>query len=305
MDNRNGSPNRDRTLKHAWLLVIVTISARVSVADVYVEAIPADLVVPPATQGEPTPGTRVRQFNRGYERSDVYHLLYLPTDWQEGKTYPVIVEYAGNKYKSSMGTVEGSSLGYGISGGKGVIWVCMPFVDKKKKRNAVTWWGDIDATVAYCKSAVRRICQEYGGDPNAIILAGFSRGAIACNYIGLRDDEIASLWCGFICHSHYDGVLERWPYADKDPDSALVRLKRLGNRPQLISDGSERLVAATRTYLEEVYPSGNFTFLTGGFREHTDTWVLRDIPARQAIRDWFHRVTGTAAKGLEVYNSVR
>jgi len=159
------------------------------------------------------------------------------------------------------------------------------------RRFTVTWWGDVDATVAYCKRTVRRICQEYGGDPNAVVLAGFSRGAIACNYIGPRDDEIASLWCGFICHSHYDGVLDGWPYADKDRDLALARLKRLGNKPQFISDGSERHVAATRSYLKGVYPSGNFTFLTGGFREHTDTWVLRDIPARKTVREWFHRVT--------------
>lgn len=279
-------------MKHASLLIMVPLFALGSIADLYVEAIPADLVVPPVTQGEPALGKRVRQFNQGYEGSDVYHLLYMPTDWQKGKTYPVIVEYAGNKYETSLGTVEGSSLGFGISGGKGVIWICMPFVDKTHRRNAVTWWGDVDATVAYCKSTVRRTCREYGGDPNRIILAGFSRGAIACNYIGLRDDEIASLWCGFICHSHYDGVLDAWPYADKDHDSALARLKRLGDRPQFISDGGEEAVAATRTYLEGVYPSGNFTFLTGGFREHTDAWVLRDIPARLTIRDWFHRVTG-------------
>jgi len=44
----------------------------------------------------------------------------------------VIVEYAGNgnyanKYGDvSSGEVEGSKLGYGISGGTGFIWICMP-----------------------------------------------------------------------------------------------------------------------------------------------------------------------------------
>ena len=269
--------------------MLVMLLSQISVAEFYIESIPADLIVPQATDGEPAPGKRVRQFNQNYVGSDVYHLLYLPTDWQKGKKYPVIVEYTGNKYKTSMGTVEGSSLGYGISGGKSIIWICMPFVDKENKCNAVTWWGDVDATVAYCKYTVRRICQEYGGDPNTVVLAGFSRGAIAGNYIGLRDDEIAALWCGFICHSHYDGVLDDWPYADKDRVSALARLMRLGNKPQLISDGGP--TTATKAYLKKVYPSGNFTFLTGGFREHTDTWVLRDIPARKAVREWFLKIT--------------
>ena len=42
----------------------------------------------------------------------------------------------------------------------------------------------------------------------AVILCGFSRGAIGVNYIGLHDDQIAALWAGFITHDHYDGVLE-------------------------------------------------------------------------------------------------
>ena len=85
----------------------------------------------------------------------------------------------------------------------------MPFVDKKNGRNATTWWGDVRATVGYCKATVLRTCEEFGGDPSNVFIAGFSRGAIACNYIGLHDDEIASLWRGFICHSHYDGV-RKW-----------------------------------------------------------------------------------------------
>lgn len=275
----------------ACLLIMLVVSP-VSVAELSVEEIRADLVVPLVTLGEPAPGKRVRQHHPDYVGSDVYHLLYLPTDWQKGRTYPVIVEYAGNQYKTSQGTVEGSSLGYGISGGEGALWVCLSFVDRKHKCNAITWWGDVDATVAYCKDTVRRICRDYGGDPNAVVLAGFSRGAIACNYIGLRDDEIASLWCGFICHSHYDGVRDSWPYADRDRASALTRLQRLRNRPQFISDGDKTSVAETETYLKDVYPHGNFTFVVGGFRDHTDTWVLRNIPARKTLRDWFQQVTG-------------
>ena len=247
-----------------------------------------DLVTPPATSDAPAPGKRVKQFNKNYAGTDVHHLLYLPTDWVKGKKYPVIVEYAGNKWGStSPGTVEGSNLGYGISAGKGVIWICMPFVDKKNGKNAKTWWGDVDATVEYCKKTVNRICTEYGGDSSNVLIAGFSRGAIACNYIGLHDDEIASLWRGFICHSHYDGV-NNWGYAGSDRKSAAVRLKRLGNRPQFISH--EKSVDATKTYLESAFPTGNFTFQALSMPDHTDTWVLRDIPERKVIRDWFSEV---------------
>jgi len=251
-----------------------------------IETLPPDLNTPPASKESPAPGKRVRQVNQDYEGSGVYHLLYLPTDWEEGKKYPVIVEYAGNEFRTSPGTVEGSNLGYGISGGEGVIWICMPFVDKENQTNAKRWWGDVEATVDYCIKTVDRICKEYGGDPSNVFIAGFSRGAIACNFIGLHNDEIASLWRGFICHSHYDGVRE-WGYAGSDPESAATRLNRLGNRPQFLCQ--EKSVAATKDYLKKAYPDGRFTFKRLPLINHTDTWVLRDIPERKELREWFKR----------------
>lgn len=247
-------------------------------------AVPPDLVTPPATAGEPAPGKRVIQVGEGYEGSKVHHLLFLPTDWVKGRKYPVIVEFPGNRWKNGSGEVDTCDLGYGISGGKGVIWISMPFVDKQNGRNATMWWGDVGATVDYCKAVVRRTCMEYGGDPSNVFIAGFSRGAIACNYIGLHDDEIAPLWRGFICHSHYDGV-RKWGYAGSDRESAAARLKRLGDRPQFISHESS--VAPVKDYLRDAFPSGDFTFQAMPFDAHTDEWVLRDVPERKALREWF------------------
>ena len=107
-----------------------------------VGSVKPDLTTPPVTDHAPAPGKRVRQVNKNYAATQVHHLLYLPTDWVKGKKYPVIVEYAGNKFKSSPGTVEGSNLGYGISGGEGVIWLCLPYINKDHSRNEVTWWAD-------------------------------------------------------------------------------------------------------------------------------------------------------------------
>ena len=251
------------------------------------DEVSVDLTVPAVTDAAPAPGTRVRQFNKDYVGSRVYHTLYLPTDWKPDRKYPVIVEYAGNKLRTtSLGTVEGSSLGYGVTGGKGVIWICMPYVNQQEMRNQETWWGDVDATVAHCKHTVKRICNEYGGDSDNVFIGGFSRGAIACNFIGLHDDEIASLWRGFICHSHYDGV-RQWGYANSDRPAAAERLARLGNRPQFISQ--ENSVEATRTYLKEALPTGKFSFVPLKGVPHTDTWVLGNRPERAALRDWFAR----------------
>jgi len=169
-----------------------------------------------------------------YKGTDLYHTLYLPSDWNQNEKYPVIVEYAGNMLKNRKGSVDECNLGYRISGGKGNIWVCLPFVDKAKGQNASTWWGDTEATVDYCKQTVKQVCTEFGGGSSNFFIAGFSRGSIACNYEGLYDDAIASLWKRFICHSHYDGV-ENWNYRNSDGADALIRLKRLGLRTQFIS----------------------------------------------------------------------
>jgi hypothetical protein len=259
--------------------------------------VPQDLTPPPMMDAQPAPGRRVRQVAPGFAGTAVYHALDLPVDWESGRKYPVIVEYAGNRWRTCTGTPEGSSLGYGVSGGRGFVWVCMPFVDTQSRQNALTWWGDVEATVGYCRETVSSICDEYGGDESAVLLAGFSRGAIACNYIGLHDDDIGSLWRGFICHSHYDGVRE-WPYPGSDRDAAAARLMRLKGRPQFISQEiSEELpLDMTRRYLLEVCPEGDFTFVDLPFREHTDTWVLRDTPERGALRTWVQEALGEGTR---------
>ena len=190
-----------------------------------------DLTTPPVTKDAPGPGRRVKQTTAGWEGTWVYHALYLPRNWKAGGSYPVLFEYGGNggfqdAYGDTCrGTVEGCNLGYGLSGGVDYIWVCLPFVrsDNGLASNATFWWGDPSETARYCVATVHQVCSEFGGDPKRVVLCGFSRGAIACNYIGLRDDTIASLWKAFICHSHYDGV-RMWHYADSDRASALIRL---------------------------------------------------------------------------------
>ena len=95
-----------------------------------------DLVSPKMTQETPAPGKRVRQIAHEYKGTQVYHSLYLPTDWQKGKTYPVLVEYTGNKFPAcgSTGEVKGANLGYGLSGGRWIHLGLHALCSKRKKR---------------------------------------------------------------------------------------------------------------------------------------------------------------------------
>jgi hypothetical protein len=253
---------------------------------------PVDSQVPAMTEAAPSAGLRVRHATQGWEGTAVHHALYLPRNWKPDGKFPVLVEYAGNGgYKNRFGdvcdgTVAGCHLGYGISGGVDYIWIAMPFVKVAagKKENAPNWWGDADESAAYCVATVRQVCRDFGGDEKAVVLCGFSRGSIACNYIGLRNDAIAPLWRAFICHSHYDGVRTTWPYADADRVSALARLRRLDGRPQFISH--EGSVGETRRYLEATGAAGKFAFVDFPFRNHTDQWALRDCEHRRKVRAW-------------------
>jgi hypothetical protein len=64
--------------------------------------------------------------------------------------------------------VQDCGLGYGISGGVGCIWICLPYVSANGQRNQRQWWGDADATVEYCLAVVPEVCRTYGGDPAAV-----------------------------------------------------------------------------------------------------------------------------------------
>jgi hypothetical protein len=269
--------------------------AQVSAQFPDIATIESDLTVPGLREGEPGPGRRVKATVPGYEGTKVYHALYLPTDWHPDRKYPVLVEYAGNgPYRNrygdiSTGLVEGSRMGYGISAGKGYLWLCLPYLNGEGTANVRSWWGskpghDPLPTVNYCLEAVKLVCASYGGDREKLVLCGFSRGAIACNFIGLHDDRIAGLWRAFIPYSHYDGV-RKWGYPGSDRAAALGRLRRLGSRPQFVcSEGAQ--FKETAQYLAGTGVKGKFTFRGTGFRNHSDAWLLRPSPGRRELRSW-------------------
>lgn len=255
-----------------------------------------DLAVPATVEAVPAPGLRVRSVTKGWEASAVYHALYLPRDWEAGRLYPVLVEYPGNGgYQNPLGdvsdgSVEGAVLGYGLSGGSGYLWVCLPCIDYDSEgglQNDPKWWGDVATTNRYAIDTVAEVCARYGGDPAQIVLCGFSRGAIATHYLGLHDDKIAALWQAFFCHSHYDGV-RVWPYPQSDADSAKERLKRLGLRPVWISQ--ELTTTSTEDYLARSGMLVSATFVPLPFPNHSAGWVLRDLPERAQARAWLARL---------------
>ncbi|MDG2222358.1 MAG: hypothetical protein P8L85_13335 [Rubripirellula sp.] len=259
-----------------------------------------DLVTPAMVNLAPAAGRRVRQVAAEYADTDVYHSLYLPVDWKPDGNYPVIVEYTGNRFPPGKGSgeVKDANLGYGMSGGRGFIWIVMPYIEKDQKENAVQWWGDKQATVDYCKVNLPRICAAFGGDRENVFVCGFSRGAIGISYIGLADEEISSFWRGGFTFDHFDGQ-KNWNYPDSDRQSALKRLARLGGRPVLICGQNASTVRDN--YLIDHLDLAEFTFLDVPTSElfmipegpylhtHTDLWMHRESEYRQQARAWLKR----------------
>ena len=136
---------------------------------------------------------------------------------------------------------------------------------------------------------IKQTCEKYNGDPNRVILVGFSRGSIAVNAIGLSSDETAGMWKAAVCYSHYDGV-GNWPFPKSDAESAIERLKRLGNRPQYIISESAtegpNLSDQAKEFIDKSGVTGDFTYATTGFVNHSDQWALRPSPARAKLREW-------------------
>lgn len=246
---------------------------------------------------EPTSGTRSIYQRRG-SRDDK-------------KRWPVVVEYTGNKFPTSgsTGEVEDAALGYGI-GRENAIWVVLPYISEDRQTNETAWWGDEQATVDYAVMNVPRICEQYGGHPQHVVICGFSRGAIGVNYIGLHNDQVAKLWAGFVTHDHYDGVRQwrgtSWgsPH-DAYRNAATARLKRIGNRPVLVCQNGT--TNETRKFLEPRIPLNNVTFLDvptgkilGEFPNavsvypHTDRWLLVPSNERDSVRRWFETTIGNA-----------
>lgn len=240
------------------------------------------LEVPEMVEDKPSVGKRVRFSLDRKVKDDKYISLYLPKNWVKGEKYPVIVEFPGNihyvKGCYSTGRPEQCVMGYGMTKGEGAIWICMPFLKSAIGPVAENKWGNPDETVNYTIEIVREICKNYGGDEENVIVTGFSRGAIACGFIGLRNEEIAALWKGIHICQHYDG--DGWGGATKQ--GALDRIKNFSGESFFCTDNDHKV-------LKDIFESSKVkaTFVNSGLGAHSCAMFLDDRPSTLKVREWF------------------
>lgn len=248
---------------------------------------PGRLDVPAVEDATPAPGKRVRYKLPGDKKSRIYCILNLPADWQRGKKYPVIVEYPGNVFFApacySTGLPEQCVIGYGMTKGRGAICLGMPFVDRTRGGIAENGWGNLEDTSDYVMRAVAEVCDHFGGDRENVILTGFSRGAIACGYIGLRNDKIAALWKGFHACQHFDGA--NWNGSTMT--GAIERAARFKGQGVFQTDNSQDKFQPVMDAMKT-----KVIWAQSGLRFHSTAMFLDDRPSTQQLRGWFWNLVG-------------
>jgi hypothetical protein len=250
---------------------------------------PGRIDVPAVADDLPSPGKRVRYRLAGDEKSGIYSVLNLPEDWLSGQKYPVIVEYPGNLFFApacySTGLPEQCVIGYGMTKGKGAICLGMPFVDRAAGKIAENAWGNADDTAEHAIRMVEEVCDKFGGDRDNVVLTGFSRGAIACGYIGLRHDRIAALWKGFHACQHSDGG--GWNGATMA--GAIERAARFKGRAVFQTDNSpekyQPVMEAMKTRV---------TWAQSGLNFHSTAMFLDDRASTRQLRTWFWDLVGSS-----------
>jgi hypothetical protein len=248
---------------------------------------PGRIDVPAIEDGPPSPGKRVRYRLAGDETSGIYCVLNLPEDWQPGKNYPVIVEYPGNIFFGpqcfSSGLPDQCVIGYGMTKGRGAICLGLPFVNRATGTIAEDGWGNADDTAEHAMRMVSEVCDTFGGDRDNVVLTGFSRGAIACGYIGLRNARIATLWKGFHACQHYDGA--NWNGSTM-PD-AIARASRFKGKAIFHTDNSKEKFQPLMDVMNTTV-----TWANSGLGFHSTAMFLDDRASTQQLRQWFWQLAG-------------
>jgi hypothetical protein len=243
---------------------------------------PGRIDVPNVEDAPPAPNKRVRYRLPSDENSRIYGVLNLPEDWTPGKRYPVIVEYPGNIFFGSLcystGMPDQCVIGYGMTKGKGAICLGLPFIDRAAGEIAENGWGNADDTADYAMRMVAEVGAKFGGDRQNVVLTGFSRGAIACGYIGLRNDDIAALWKGFHACQHYDGA--NWNGSTMP--GALERAARFQGKAVFQTDNPQAKFQPVMDVMK-----AQVTWTQSGLRFHSTAMFLDDRPSTQQLREWF------------------
>lgn len=196
---------------------------------------------------EPGAGKRVRVQPPEYADTDIWYTVYLPETWSatSGKLYPVFVDFVGNGNmdgKTGHGFSNNACFGQFLAYEHEGIHLAVPQINKDGTQQT-WWWGDDgEAAVQLMINSVRKVCEDYNGNPGRVIATGFSRGATSVNYMGNYSKETADIWRGYFSYDHFDGHRTinggSFPELWTGPNEFFDKFPRTNGRPFLIANSS-------------------------------------------------------------------
>ncbi|MBS0586157.1 MAG: hypothetical protein JSR76_07680 [Verrucomicrobia bacterium] len=246
---------------------------------------------PPVEEGSPAPGKRVRVYLQDFP--GIYYIVFLPYNFTEYKTWPVICEipaHAMSDYRTW--------LGYGITGGVDYIWVSLPILNSEGSEILMSYLPEkINPTIECWEAVLKDLSIRFHINKQKIIIAGFSLGAFATSYLGNFNDAISLKWRAYIAHSHFDGCCLNVTNS-KDIDK---RLERIGEKKVLLIAGKNdlanlctkqafkklRLKGVKVTFIEipDVQPSEEWPSET-----HNPLWILKPSIYLEKVRKWLKTI---------------
>ena len=150
-----------------------------------------------------------------------------------------------------------------------------------------TWQEDLTLEVEHFQQAdtnrVLDLRQDVGGKGINVVrvLKALGYEALACGFIGLRDDRIAALWKGFHACQHYDG--DGWNGATEA--GALELARRFRGKAVFQTDNSRAKFQAVMDAMRVPV-----TWADSGLGAHATAMFLDDRPSTQELRRWFRKL---------------
>lgn len=246
----------------------------------YVEAM--RLVPPKVEEGIPTPGHSVRVYLK--EFPDAYYVIFLPYNYQEGVSWPLIVESPGNGIATApQGIPDENVLGYGITKGYDFILVGVPFVDEFGGICRSYWSSDPLTSVNYWLAVLEDLDAKFKIDKR--IVCGFSRGAVSAVYIGNFNAEISEKWCAYFAHAHFDGCCQtvEGDYTE--------RIERIKGKQILITVGSEDIAKSCsfKSFQKLINQGYNAKYIEIPNGTHCPDWILEATDEAESARHWINQ----------------
>jgi len=258
----------------------------------------------------PIPGHRVWQHLNAYSAYDsIRHTVYLPTDYDTTKRWPLVVELPGNLNNAAEGAGETGLpiIGYGITKGQGAIWANMPFMAATEDSVKYGVWENgsyLDyptATLKYAYRLLDTLKKSYKIDTTRMLLCGFSRGGEGVSVVGLA--EYDTLYKQFSALWYCSGTDGQSLYTVVNYNNRNKRMRNVTNTPVMITWGDQDDSASeiktfwcTDSILTHTFRSPTTMCQIAGYA-HDNTWLLdtsKSVIPRKWLADVFNKTSGVA-----------